>query len=69
MLIARAPRQRASEADLNAVLATQAQQAATAVSGVDALVAQRVAVQADIALTQLHLEMATVRAPFIAGRA
>ena len=55
--------QRASEADLNAVL-LQAQQAASAVSGVDALVAQRVAVQADIALTKLHLEMATVRAPF-----
>lgn len=55
--------QRASEADLNAVL-LQAQQAASAVSGVDALVAQRVAVEADIALTKLHLEMATVRAPF-----
>lgn len=55
--------QRASEADLNAVL-LQAQQASSAVSGVDALVAQRVAVQADIALTKLHLEMATVRAPF-----
>ncbi|HCL5270803.1 TPA: multidrug transporter subunit MdtN [Salmonella enterica] len=55
--------QRAAEADLNAVL-LQAQQAASAVSGVDALVAQRVAVQADIALTKLHLEMATVRAPF-----
>ncbi|HDG1692220.1 TPA: multidrug transporter subunit MdtN [Kluyvera georgiana] len=54
---------RASEADLNAVL-LQAQQAASAVSGVDALVAQRVAVEADIALTKLHLEMATVRAPF-----
>ena len=55
--------QRASEADLNAVL-LQAQQAASAVSGVDALVAQRVAVEADIALTKLHLEMATVHAPF-----
>lgn len=55
--------QRTSEADLNAVL-LQAQQAASAVSGVDALVAQRVAVEADIALTKLHLEMATVRAPF-----
>ena len=55
--------QRASEADLNAVL-LQAQQAASAVSGVDALVAQRVAIEADIALTKLHLEMATVRAPF-----
>ena len=54
--------QRASEADLNAVL-LQAQQAASAVSGVDALVAQRVAVQADIALTKLHLEMATVFSP------
>ncbi|HAW1990763.1 TPA: HlyD family efflux transporter periplasmic adaptor subunit [Escherichia coli] len=31
---------------------------------VDALVAQRAAVEADIALTKLHLEMATVRAPF-----
>lgn len=30
----------------------------------DALVAQRAAVEADIALTKLHLEMATVRAPF-----
>lgn len=42
----------------------QAQSAASAVSGVDALVAQRAAVEADIALTKLHLEMATVRAPF-----
>lgn len=55
--------QRAAQADLNAVL-LQAQSAASAVSGVDALVAQRAAVEADIALTQLHLEMATVRAPF-----
>ncbi len=55
--------QRAAEADLNAVL-LQAQSAASAVSGVDALVAQRAAVKADIALTKLHLEMATVRAPF-----
>ena len=43
--------QRAAEADLN-------------VSGFDSLVAQRAAVEADIALTKLHLEMATVRAPF-----
>lgn len=58
--------QRAAEADLNAVLlqAQQAASAVSAVSGVDALVAQRVAVQADIALTKLHLDMATVRAPF-----
>ncbi|ASG18470.1 multidrug transporter subunit MdtN [Salmonella enterica subsp. enterica] len=55
--------QRAAEADLNAVL-LQAQSAASAVSGVDALVAQRAAIQADIALTKLHLDMATVRAPF-----
>jgi len=55
--------QRAAAADLNAVL-LQAQQAASAVSSIDALVAQRVAVEADIALTKLHLEMATVRAPF-----
>ncbi len=47
----------------NAVL-LQAQSAASAVSGVDALVAQRAAVEADIALTKLHLEMLTVRAPF-----
>ncbi|EKE9492492.1 multidrug efflux transporter periplasmic adaptor subunit MdtN [Escherichia coli] len=44
--------------------ARTAQSAASAVSGVDALVAQRAAVEADIALTKLHLEMATVRAPF-----
>lgn len=55
--------QRAAEADLNTVL-LQAQQATSAISGVDALVAQRDVVQADIALTKLHLEMATVRAPF-----
>ncbi|ENL9842591.1 multidrug efflux transporter periplasmic adaptor subunit MdtN [Escherichia coli] len=58
--------QRAAEADLNAVLlqAQSAASAVSAVSGVDALVAQRAAVEADIALTKLHLEMATVRAPF-----
>ncbi|MBV8043041.1 multidrug transporter subunit MdtN [Pluralibacter sp.] len=55
--------QRAAAADLNAVL-LQAQQAASAVSGVDALVAQRVVIQSDIALTKLYLDMATVRAPF-----
>ena len=57
------PHSDAAEADLNAVL-LQAQSAASSVSGVDALVAQRAAVEADIALTKLHLEMATVRAPF-----
>lgn len=55
--------QRAAAADLNAIL-LQAQQAASAVSGVDALVAQREVVQADIALTELYLDMTIVRAPF-----
>ena len=59
--------QRAAEADLNAVL-LQAQSAASAVSGVDALVAQRAAVEADIALTKLDVlssfEKIPVRAPF-----
>lgn len=55
--------QRAAQADLVAAQ-FQAQQAASAVTGVDALVAQRAVIIADIALTQLHLEMATVRAPF-----
>lgn len=55
--------QRAAVADLNAIL-LQAQQAASAVSGVDALVAQREVVQADIALTKLYLDMTRVRAPF-----
>ncbi|BEU21927.1 multidrug transporter subunit MdtN [Paraburkholderia terrae] len=55
--------QRAAEADLTAAR-LQAQQAASAVTGVDALVAQRDVVLADIALMQLRLDMATVRAPF-----
>ncbi|WP_109483647.1 multidrug transporter subunit MdtN [Paraburkholderia sp. C35] len=55
--------QRAAEADLVAAQ-LQAQQATSAVTGVDALVAQRDVVLADIALMQLRLEMATVRAPF-----
>lgn len=55
--------QRAAAADLNAIL-LRAQQAASAVSGVDALVAQREVVQADIALTKLYLDMTIVRAPF-----
>ena len=55
--------QRAAQADLIAAQ-LQAQQAASAVTGVDALVAQRAVIQADIALAELRLEMATVRAPF-----
>jgi membrane fusion protein, multidrug efflux system len=42
----------------------QAQQAAAAVSGVDALVAQRAVVKAEIAIAELNLEYASVRAPF-----
>jgi multidrug efflux system membrane fusion protein len=55
--------QRATQAELNAAR-LQAQQAQAAVTGVDALVAQRAVVAADIALAELRLEWATVRAPF-----
>lgn len=55
--------QRATQAELSAAQ-LQAQQAAAAVTGVDALVAQRAVAAAEIALAELHLEFATVRAPF-----
>src|SRR5258707_8609759 len=55
--------QRATQAELNAAQ-LQAQQAAAAVSGVDALVAQRAVVMAEISIAELNLEYATVRAPF-----
>ncbi|SAK51471.1 multidrug transporter subunit MdtN [Caballeronia ptereochthonis] len=55
--------QRATQAELSAAQ-LQAQQAAAAVSGVDALVAQRAVVMAEIAIAELQLEYATVRAPF-----
>lgn len=55
--------QRATQAELSAAQ-LQAQQAAAAVSGVDALVAQRAVVMAEIALAELNLDYATVRAPF-----
>jgi multidrug efflux system membrane fusion protein len=55
--------QRATQAELSAAR-LQAQQAAAAVSGVDALVAQRAVVMAEIATAELNLEFATVRAPF-----
>ncbi len=55
--------QRATQAELNAS-ALQARQAAAAVSGVDALVAQRAEVQAQIAIAELNLEFTEVRAPF-----
>ena len=58
--------QRAAEADLNAVL-LQAQSAASAVSGVDALVAQRAAVEADIALTKLDVLSSFEKIPVITG--
>src|SRR5271165_624081 len=55
--------QRSTQAALSAAL-LEAQQAAAAVSGVDALVAQRAVVQAEIATAELNLEYTTVRAPF-----
>ncbi len=55
--------QRSAEAELNTAL-LQARQAAAAVSGVDALLAQRAVVQAEIAIARLNLEFTTVRAPF-----
>ncbi len=55
--------QRATQAELNAAQ-LQAQQAAAAVSGVDALVAQRAVAMAEISIAELNLEYATVRAPF-----
>ncbi|MGF6446548.1 multidrug transporter subunit MdtN [Paraburkholderia youngii] len=55
--------QRSAQADLNAAM-LQSQQAQAAVSGVDALVAQRAEVQAQIAIAQLNLEFTEVRAPF-----
>ncbi|WP_175689075.1 multidrug transporter subunit MdtN [Burkholderia anthina] len=55
--------QRAAQAELNAAM-LQAQQASAAVSGVDALVAQRAEVEAQIAIAELNLEYTEVRAPF-----
>src|ERR1700754_2042705 len=55
--------QRATHAELSAAQ-LQAQQAAAAVSGGDALVAQRAVVMAEISIAELNLEYATVRAPF-----
>lgn len=55
--------QRAAQAELNAAV-REAQQAGAAVSGVDALVAQRAEVKAQIAIAELSLEFTEVRAPF-----
>ncbi|MGF6744107.1 multidrug resistance efflux pump [Paraburkholderia atlantica] len=50
--------QRATQAELSAAQ-LQAQQAVAAVSGVDALVAQRAVIEAEIAIAELNLEYAT----------
>ncbi|BCL74914.1 multidrug resistance protein MdtN [Jeongeupia sp. HS-3] len=55
--------QRAAQAQLSAAL-LQAQSATAAVSGVDALVAKRTVVNAEIALAELSLGHTTVVAPF-----
>ena len=54
--------EKAARAELEATL-LQAKQAA-AVTGVDAMVAQRAGILAQIALAELHLEFTEVRAPF-----
>lgn len=54
---------RAAHAQLNAAL-LDAQRATAGISGVDALVAKREVIKAEITLAQLNLEYATVRAPF-----
>ena len=55
--------QRAAQAELNTAV-REAQRASAAVSGVDALVAQRAEVKAQIAIAELNLEFTEVRAPF-----
>ncbi|EEA02308.1 secretion protein HlyD family protein [Burkholderia sp. H160] len=55
--------QRSAQAELIAAM-HEAQQASAAVSGVDALVAQRAEVNAQIAIAELNLEFTEVRAPF-----
>ena len=54
---------RSADAQLNTAM-LDAQRAAAGVSGVDALVAKRDVLQAEIELARLNLEYATVRAPF-----
>ena len=55
--------EKAARAELEATL-LQAKQADAAVTGVDAMVAQRAGIVAQIALAELHLEFTEVRAPF-----
>lgn len=54
---------RSAQAQLNAAV-LDARRATAGISGVDALVARREVVKAEIALAELNLEYATVRAPF-----
>lgn len=54
---------RSAQAELQAAQ-LQAKQASAAISGVDALVAQREEVKADIAIAELNLAFTEVRAPF-----
>ncbi|HET6554201.1 MAG TPA: multidrug transporter subunit MdtN [Dyella sp.] len=53
----------AADAQLNAA-SLDAQRATAGISGVDALVAKREVIRAEITLAKLNLEFATVRAPF-----
>lgn len=55
--------EKSAKAELESTL-LQAQEAAAAVSGVDALVAQRAEIRAQIANAMLNLEFTEVRAPF-----
>lgn len=55
--------EKAARAELEATL-LQAKQADAAVTGIDAMVAQRAGIVAQIALAELHLEFTEVRAPF-----
>lgn len=59
--------QRSTGAELDSAR-LQAQRAAAAVSGVDALVAQRAEVQAQISIAELNLEFTEVRAPLVRRR-
>ena len=54
---------RSAQAQLSAAV-LDAQRATAGISGVDALVAKREVVKAEIVLAELNLEFATVRAPF-----
>jgi multidrug efflux system membrane fusion protein len=54
---------RSAQAQLQAAV-SEAQQATAAVSGVDALLAQRAVTTSEITLAKLNLEFSTVRAPF-----